>query len=195
MLFTVPSTGGFIIKPYFSLVLKIIKKIHETRKLESTHEKHFMQRKNEGRKPDKIRVWQETSLCPETWTKNDVQEFHLWTKNNTLPGDSGLEMTDLSVVNDEEGEEEGSAHRHGCVGQFPAHKHLSTMTCRQNKTLLFWMRKLFYLEESTHAEDEEAAVEAGSHAWEIIYLEESTHAEDEEAAVEAGSHAWEISLK
>jgi hypothetical protein len=46
-------------------------------------------------------------------------------------------MTDLSVVNDEEGEEECSAHRHGCVGEFPAHKHLSTMTCRQNTTLFF----------------------------------------------------------
>jgi hypothetical protein len=30
------------------------------------------------------------------------------------------------------------------------------------------LEKLFYLEESTHAEDEEAAVKAGSHAWEII---------------------------
>jgi hypothetical protein len=44
-------------------------------------------------------------------------------------------MTDLSVINDEEGEKECSAHRHGCVGQFPAHKHLPTMACRQNKTI------------------------------------------------------------
>ncbi len=28
------------------------KKIRETRKLESIHEKHFVERKNEGRKPD-----------------------------------------------------------------------------------------------------------------------------------------------
>jgi hypothetical protein len=59
------------------------------------------------------------------------------TKINTLGWCGGGRMTDLSVVNDEEGEEKSSAHCHGCVGQFPAHKHLSTMTCRQNKTLFF----------------------------------------------------------
>jgi ribosomal protein S21 len=39
---------------YSSLVLKSLqKKIHETRKLESIHEKYFAERKNEDRKPDK----------------------------------------------------------------------------------------------------------------------------------------------
>ncbi len=37
MLFTVPFTGGFQ-NPY--------KKIRETRKLEPTHEQHFVERKN-----------------------------------------------------------------------------------------------------------------------------------------------------
>jgi hypothetical protein len=51
MQYTVPSTRGFYGKPYrySSLVLKIrTKKISETRKLES-----IVERKNEGRKPDK----------------------------------------------------------------------------------------------------------------------------------------------
>jgi hypothetical protein len=46
-------TRGFSRKPYSTLVLKNIQKIRETRKLESIHEKHFVERKNEGRKPDK----------------------------------------------------------------------------------------------------------------------------------------------
>ena len=54
MLFTVPSTGGFQRKTYSSLVLKILtKKLRETRKLESIHEEHFVERNNEDRKPDK----------------------------------------------------------------------------------------------------------------------------------------------
>ncbi len=78
------------------------------------------------------------SLSYEIW-------FKAWcrTKINTLVWWGGGRMTDLSVVNDEEGEEECSAHRHGCVGQFPAHKHLSTMTCRQNKTLFFVSKTVF----------------------------------------------------
>jgi hypothetical protein len=52
MLFTVPSTGGFERKPYFSLVSKVLtKKIHLTRKLESIYE--VLELKDEGRKPDK----------------------------------------------------------------------------------------------------------------------------------------------
>jgi len=55
MLFTVSFTGGFYRGPYSSLVLKILTKtkIRETRKLEYIDEYHFVQRKNEGRKPDK----------------------------------------------------------------------------------------------------------------------------------------------
>ena len=57
MLFTVPSTGGYQRKPYSSLKFSGIKmssqKFHETRKLESFYEHLFVERKNEGRKPDK----------------------------------------------------------------------------------------------------------------------------------------------
>jgi hypothetical protein len=49
---------------------KNTKKIRETRKLEYIHEKHFVEQKNEGRKPD-------SSLCPETSTRNAVQEYDL----------------------------------------------------------------------------------------------------------------------
>jgi hypothetical protein len=48
------------------------KKILETRKIESILEYHFVEQKNEGRKPDK-----NSSLRPETSNKNAVQEFHL----------------------------------------------------------------------------------------------------------------------
>jgi hypothetical protein len=48
------STCGFYRKPYSTLVLKIhTKEIREKGNLESIHEKHFVERKNEGRKPDK----------------------------------------------------------------------------------------------------------------------------------------------
>jgi hypothetical protein len=51
---------------------KNTKKIRETRKLEEIHEKHFVdvEHQNEGRKPD-------SSLCPETSTRNAVQEYDL----------------------------------------------------------------------------------------------------------------------
>ncbi len=32
---------------------------------------------NESKKPNKIRVWEDSSLCPETSTKNADQETHL----------------------------------------------------------------------------------------------------------------------
>ncbi len=47
-------------KPHSTLVCKTLKpmqKIRETRKLESIHEKHFVEQKSEGRKPDKTRVY------------------------------------------------------------------------------------------------------------------------------------------
>jgi hypothetical protein len=34
---------------------------------------------SEGRKPDKTQVWEDSSLYPETSTKNSVPEFHLRT--------------------------------------------------------------------------------------------------------------------
>ncbi len=62
------------------------KKICERRKLESIHGYHFVERKNEDRK--------DSSLCPETSTKNAVQEFHLcW------GGDEWLELNrDLWII-------------------------------------------------------------------------------------------------
>ncbi len=49
------------------------KKICKTRKLESVLEKHFVERKNVGRKQDKTRVWDDFSLCPKTSTKNTIK--------------------------------------------------------------------------------------------------------------------------
>jgi hypothetical protein len=54
------------------------KKIRETRKLESIHEKLFVERKIKGRKPDKnSSLREDASLFPETSTRKAVQEFHL----------------------------------------------------------------------------------------------------------------------
>jgi hypothetical protein len=53
MLFTVSSTGGFQRKPGSTLVLIIPTKNLRTKKLESLHEQHSVEQKNEGRKPDK----------------------------------------------------------------------------------------------------------------------------------------------
>ncbi len=60
---------------HFSSFKNPYKKIRETRKLESIHRQHFVERKNEDRKPDKTRVREDSSLCPETSTKNDVPFF------------------------------------------------------------------------------------------------------------------------
>jgi hypothetical protein len=55
MLFTVPSTGGCYLRKtiLFSGFKNPFKNILETRKLVSIHKEHFVERKNEGRKPDK----------------------------------------------------------------------------------------------------------------------------------------------
>ncbi len=53
------------------------KKIRETRKFESIHQKHFVEQKNKGRKTDKSSRLEDSSLCPETSTKTAIQEFHL----------------------------------------------------------------------------------------------------------------------
>ncbi len=37
----------------------------------------WIEPKNDGRKPDKNWFWEDLSLCPESSTKNAVQEFHL----------------------------------------------------------------------------------------------------------------------
>jgi hypothetical protein len=80
VLFTVSPTGGFYRKPYSTLVLNIhTKKSTKQKELESLHEKHFVERKNEGRKPDKNSSLRRLEFVPraETSTKNAVQEFHL----------------------------------------------------------------------------------------------------------------------
>jgi hypothetical protein len=64
MLFTVPSSGGFKRKPYSPLVFKILTKVQKTRKLESIHELHFVEWKNEGRKPDKISSLRRLEFMP-----------------------------------------------------------------------------------------------------------------------------------
>jgi hypothetical protein len=75
MLFTVPSTGGLLRKPYSALVLKIhTQKIRETRKLECSHVQHSVEWKNEGRKlwSEKTRVYAQKPRL-----KMPFQEFHL----------------------------------------------------------------------------------------------------------------------
>jgi hypothetical protein len=81
MLFTV-----FLLADFYSFLKKIrlysgfkntYKKIRETRKLESNCELHLVEGKVEGRKPDKDSSLRISSLCPETLTKNAVQEFPL----------------------------------------------------------------------------------------------------------------------
>jgi hypothetical protein len=59
-----------------SRVLNIpTKKIHKTRKLESIHEKHFVERKILVENLTKLES--EKSSCPKISTKTAVQEFHL----------------------------------------------------------------------------------------------------------------------
>jgi hypothetical protein len=53
LLHAIHSDGGIRRKAYSTVVLKIHTKIHEKRKLMCTLEQHFVERKNEGRKPDK----------------------------------------------------------------------------------------------------------------------------------------------
>jgi hypothetical protein len=54
------------------------KKIRETRKLDSVHEKHVVEWKKEGRKiRQKVESEKTQVLCPEFLTKNVVQDFHL----------------------------------------------------------------------------------------------------------------------
>jgi hypothetical protein len=50
---TVSSPGGFYGKPCSTLVLTLYTKKPRNIKLESIHEYHFVEQKNEGRKPDK----------------------------------------------------------------------------------------------------------------------------------------------
>ncbi len=71
MLIKASSPDGFYRKPYSTLVLKLhTKKISETRKLKSIHEKQFVEQKNHT----KTLVWEDSRLCPETSTKNYISE-------------------------------------------------------------------------------------------------------------------------
>jgi hypothetical protein len=56
----------------------LYKKIRETKKLESIHEYHFVERENKGRKLDKNSSLLRLECMPETSTKNAVPEFQLW---------------------------------------------------------------------------------------------------------------------
>jgi hypothetical protein len=74
MLFTVPSTGGFLKKTILSSVFKNpYKKIRETRKCVS------IQGIENQTKPESDIT---PSLCPEISAKNDIQEFNLYTGSN-----------------------------------------------------------------------------------------------------------------
>jgi hypothetical protein len=79
MLLAVPSLLADIKENHTLLwFYKNLQKIRETRTLESDHEYHFIERENEGRKTrQEIESEKTRVLCPETSTKNVVQEFHL----------------------------------------------------------------------------------------------------------------------
>ncbi len=68
------------------------KKIGVTRKLESIHEQDFVKWKNYGRK---TRVREHSSLCPETSTKNDVQEQHLGKSHDECEWKGDIEKRDM----------------------------------------------------------------------------------------------------
>jgi ribosomal protein S21 len=51
-------------------------KIRKTRKLKSIHEYHFVERKNEGRKPDKKSSQRRLKFMPRNLDRNAVQEFY-----------------------------------------------------------------------------------------------------------------------
>jgi hypothetical protein len=72
-------TGEFWRKPYSSLVMKALqKKIYASRKTRICLKISFCRTVNEGIEAQaKNGVWKYSSLCPETLTKNDVQEFQL----------------------------------------------------------------------------------------------------------------------
>ncbi len=74
----ITSTVRIYRKPLSTQVLKIRKKIRETRKLESIHKKHFIERKKQGMKVRKNLSLR--SLCPEN-SINAVLKFTLCTPN------------------------------------------------------------------------------------------------------------------
>jgi hypothetical protein len=77
MLFTALFYWRVLKKTILSLVLITLIKNPRTRKFESVHEEHYVERKNDGIKPDKNSSLEDSSLRPETSTKNAFQEFHL----------------------------------------------------------------------------------------------------------------------
>jgi hypothetical protein len=70
--------SSILLHAFQSLVLKInTKKRNTLGKLEYIHEQYFVEWQNDGRKPEKTQVLEDSSVCPETSTKNAVKEFHL----------------------------------------------------------------------------------------------------------------------
>ncbi len=68
-------------KPNSSLVLKVItKKSAKQENLSLFMNIILWNGKMRVENQTKTRVWEDSSLCPETLTKNVVQEFHLWTR-------------------------------------------------------------------------------------------------------------------
>jgi len=76
------------------MVLLILTKIRQTRKLESIHEYHFVERKNKGWK---TRVWEDSSLCQETSTKNGRQEFNPWKGGGGIMWDISFPIWQISA--------------------------------------------------------------------------------------------------
>ncbi len=77
MLFTFPSTGGFERKPYFFGFSKSLPKNPRNKKTRVYSWIAFCRKEKWHLKPNKTRVFSDSSLCPETSTTNSVQEFHL----------------------------------------------------------------------------------------------------------------------
>ncbi len=78
MLFIVSSTGG-LKKPYSSLVFKILTINPQNKKTRIYSWIAFCRNgKMWVENQTKTRLWEDSSLSPETSTKNAVQEFHLW---------------------------------------------------------------------------------------------------------------------
>ncbi len=69
MLLKVFPLAGFKRKTDSILFNKYIQKIRETIKLEFIREKHFVERKNEGRKPDKDSSLRRLKFMPENLNK------------------------------------------------------------------------------------------------------------------------------
>ncbi len=99
VLFKVPFTGGFEWKPYSSLVLKILTKNLRNKKTRVYSWIAFVEQMRVENQT-KTRVWEGSSLWPETSTKYAIQELHLCTfKFFSGYNNSGLSANTTNNVN------------------------------------------------------------------------------------------------